>query len=74
MRERLEKLLGADAASGLRAGTFHSFCHHLLRREVHKLKGAQWDRDFTLYDQDMAAAVVRRLVVDANPELKVGCV
>lgn len=44
MRERLEKLLGPETAQGLRAGTFHSFCHLLLRRELHMMPSVAWDR------------------------------
>ncbi|GAB4820246.1 hypothetical protein N2152v2_007292 [Parachlorella kessleri] len=64
MRERLGRLLGEEAANGLAAGTFHSFCYRLLKRELHLLPGAKLDRDFTLYDEDMSAAVVRRLVAE----------
>jgi superfamily I DNA/RNA helicase len=48
MRERLARLLGEEVANGVAAGTFHSFCHRLLRRELHLLPGSKWDRDFSL--------------------------
>ena len=48
MRERLARLLDEGTASGLAAGTFHSFCYRLLRCELHLLPGTKLDRDFTL--------------------------
>ena len=46
MRERVEKLVGADAGD-MWIGTFHSVCVRVLRRDIEKLG---YQRSFTIYD------------------------
>src|SRR5215472_7741879 len=46
MRDRVEKLLGADAA-GIWLSTFHSVCVRILRREIGHLG---FTRGFAIYD------------------------
>ena len=64
MRERVEKLLGPDAA-GLWVTTFHSACVRILRRDVAHLG---YSRGFAIYDTEDSLGVVkealRRLSLD----------
>jgi DNA helicase-2/ATP-dependent DNA helicase PcrA len=53
MRRRVEDLVGA---SGVWLATFHSFCARILRREAGVL---QLSPDFSIYDVDDTAAVLR---------------
>jgi DNA helicase-2/ATP-dependent DNA helicase PcrA len=55
MRERVEKLLGPDAA-GIWVSTFHSTCVRILRREAGQLG---LSRGFAIYDEDDALATVK---------------
>lgn len=58
MKERIGRLLERDPA-GLWIGTFHSLSARLLRREADLLG---FSRQFTIYDQDDSASLVRRLM------------
>ncbi len=58
MRERIAALLGAEP-SGMWAGTFHSVGARLLRRAA-PLVGRS--TSFTIYDEDDAQSVVKRLM------------
>lgn len=64
MRERLFALLGEDIAKGLVAGTFHSLCVSVLRRHIHHLQGFDFDRDFSIYDEDSSTAVLKKLLTE----------
>lgn len=63
MRERLEKMLGADAARDLWVGTFHSTCARLLRRYAAEV-GVE--RDFTIYDDADQRAMIKRVLRDLS--------
>src|SRR5918999_3305693 len=56
MRERVEALIGSDAA-GIWLSTFHALCARLLRREAPKIG---LSRDFVIYDSSDQVAVVRQ--------------
>jgi DNA helicase-2/ATP-dependent DNA helicase PcrA len=58
MRERVARLLGEEPA-GMWVGTFHAIGARLLRREA-ALAGRT--ASFTIYDEDDALAVVRRVM------------
>ncbi|MGH7668400.1 MAG: ATP-dependent helicase, partial [Gemmatimonadaceae bacterium] len=58
MRERIAALLGAEPA-GMWVGTFHSVGARLLRRAAHLVGRST---SFTIYDEDDAQAVVKRLM------------
>ncbi|HCL27723.1 MAG TPA: ATP-dependent DNA helicase PcrA [Candidatus Latescibacteria bacterium] len=60
MRERIEYLVGDEAAGRLWIGTFHSVCARLLRYES---KAFGLHSDFTIYDTDDCRALLRRLLV-----------
>ncbi|MCX7615519.1 MAG: UvrD-helicase domain-containing protein [Clostridiales bacterium] len=49
LRERLNTAIGAEAASGVWAHTFHSACLRILRSNFDK---ASLSRNFTIYDED----------------------
>lgn len=55
MRERVEKLVGADAGE-MWIGTFHSVCVRILRRDIEKLG---YQRSFTIYDEDDQNRVIK---------------
>jgi ATP-dependent DNA helicase UvrD/PcrA len=56
MRERVEKLLGADAA-GVWLSTFHSVCVRILRRDIGHLG---FSRSFAIYDEADSLAAVKQ--------------
>jgi DNA helicase-2/ATP-dependent DNA helicase PcrA len=56
MRDRVEALIGADAA-GIWLSTFHALCARLLRREAPKIG---LSRDFVIYDSADQIAVVKQ--------------
>src|ERR687889_645159 len=56
MRERVEALIGSEAA-GIWLSTFHALCARLLRREAPKIG---LSRDFVIYDSSDQIAVVKQ--------------
>lgn len=58
IKERLKQKLGDDALS-IWAGTFHSACARILRREIGNIG---YETSFTIYDMDDAARVVKDCV------------
>jgi ATP-dependent DNA helicase UvrD/PcrA len=63
MRERLERLVGAERLGELTVGTFHAFCARLLRREG-PLVGI--DRSFAIYDETDQRAVLRQAMSETQ--------
>lgn len=59
MKERIRQLIGAAAAASLWAGTFHSICARILRRDA-LLVGL--DSNLTIYDSDDSQTLVRRVI------------
>ncbi len=57
MKERIGKLVGEGSL--VAAGTFHSICAQILRREIHQLG---FENSFVIYDQDDALALVKRIM------------
>ena len=66
LRERLDRMLGAEEAEEIMASTFHSCCVRILRRDIDKLDAA-YTRSFAIYDTSDAERVVK----DAMGELKI---
>ncbi|MGE3855778.1 MAG: ATP-dependent helicase, partial [Dehalococcoidia bacterium] len=66
MRERVDALLGAGAAS-LSMGTFHSICARLLRREGEAIG---LSRDFAIYDTDDQTALIRTIESELDIDQK----
>jgi DNA helicase-2/ATP-dependent DNA helicase PcrA len=64
MKERIHKMLGdqRQLASPL-ISTFHSLCVRILRRDVEKMQSA-YTRNFTIYDTDDQARLVRAIMKD----------
>ena len=59
MRERIESLVGAEAAVRLWVGTFHATGVRILRREAERLTVP---RDFAIYDREDQEGVVRAAI------------
>lgn len=55
LKERLLHVIG-DPASDIYAGTFHSICVRLLRREIEAIG---YDRNFTIYDTDDSTRMIK---------------
>lgn len=66
MRERTERLLGADLR-GLPIGTFHSLCASLLRREAEHLT---YSANFVIYDSADQLALARQVLKEMNLDEK----
>ena len=67
MRERVEKLLGADA-SGVWLSTFHSVCVRILRRDIGHLGST---RGFAIYDEADSLAAVKQALARHRLDPKV---
>jgi DNA helicase-2/ATP-dependent DNA helicase PcrA len=64
MKERIEKMLGSERrVSSPLISTFHSLCVRILRRDVEKMNTG-YTRNFTIYDTDDQARVVRTIMKD----------
>ncbi len=59
MQERIQKLIGPEAARGMWMGTFHAIFARLLRREGSKIG---YTSDFSIYDTDDAQRILRGLM------------
>lgn len=66
LKERLLKLLGDDAGS-VNAGTFHSICVRILRREIESLGYA---KQFTIYDSDDSVRTIKDCLTDLSLDEK----
>ena len=67
MRERVEKLLGADA-TGVWLSTFHSLCVRILRRDIGHLGTT---RGFAIYDEADSLAAVKQALARHRLDPKV---
>lgn len=67
MKERIGSLLNRDP-TGLWIGTFHSLSARLLRREAEHLG---FSRGFTIYDQDDAISLIKRLMEERGHPIKI---
>jgi len=56
LKERLEKMIGAETARDVWAATFHSACVRILRRDIDKIG---YSKDFTIYDTDDSKRVIK---------------
>ena len=66
MRERIERLAGADAGEAW-IGTFHSICCRILRRDIEKLG---YERSFTIYDDDYQQRVIKAVLKELDIDEK----
>ncbi|MDF2567595.1 MAG: ATP-dependent helicase PcrA, partial [Oscillospiraceae bacterium] len=62
LKERLHKMLG-ERALDINAGTFHSACVRILRREIERLG---YTRNFTIYDSDDSVRVIKDCLKELN--------
>src|ERR1044071_2169597 len=66
MKARVGALLQSERlASSPLISTFHSLCVRILRRDIARLE-AGYTRDFTIYDGDDQARVVRGIMKDLS--------
>ncbi|GAA4158797.1 3'-5' exonuclease [Chryseobacterium ginsenosidimutans] len=63
MKERIAKVVGQSNARSLWMGTFHSVFARILRSEGHYLG---YPSNFTIYDQQDALNVIRKVIKDMN--------
>lgn len=68
MRERIEKLVGADVASRLWMGTFHSIFARILRRHADRLG---FKPSFTIYDASDSKSLIKTIINDMQLDDKV---
>ncbi len=61
MKHRVTGLIGAQLAKGVTLSTFHSFCMHVLRKEIEKLG---FTKQFTLYDERDMQRVITQITRD----------
>ncbi len=67
LKSRLADILG-DAAQGIQAATFHSFCAKILHTCINRLG---YDRSFTIYDSDDSLRTMKAVMKDLDiPEKK----
>lgn len=63
MKERIARVVGQSNARSLWMGTFHSVFARILRSEGHHLG---YPSNFTIYDQQDALNVIRKVIKDLN--------
>ena len=63
LKERLERMLGPEAADDIWACTFHSACVRILRRDAEKLG---FPTNFTIYDTADSQSLVKHIVKDMD--------
>lgn len=62
LKDRLEAMLD-ETARDIWAGTFHSVCSKILRREIEALG---YDKSFTIYDTDDSVRVLKDCIKELN--------
>lgn len=67
MKERIEGLIGADAAEGMWIHTFHSACMRILRRNIECLG---YKSDFIIYDSADQKTLIKRCLKELNMDEK----
>jgi len=66
MKNRVVDLVNCDI-SGISIGTFHSISAKILRKYISKL---DYSNDFTIYDQQDARSIVKKIIKNLNLDLK----
>lgn len=61
MRHRVEALIGKAVGKQVTLSTFHSFCMHVLRKEIEHLG---YTREFSLYDEGDIQRLIKQLTRD----------
>ncbi|MBA2284670.1 MAG: UvrD-helicase domain-containing protein, partial [Ktedonobacteraceae bacterium] len=70
MRERLEKLVGVNAAREMTIGTFHAVCVRVLRTEADSLAPIGLNKSFVILDTDDQGSLVKQAVRALNLDEK----
>jgi DNA helicase-2/ATP-dependent DNA helicase PcrA len=63
LKERLERMLGPEAANDIWACTFHSACVRILRRDAERLG---FTSSFTIYDSADSLSLIKRIIKDMD--------
>ena len=63
MKERVEKLIGQEAADQAWISTFHSTCARILRRDIEKIG---YSRSFAIYDDDDQMTLIKNILKELN--------
>ena len=67
MKERVEQLVGEEAARGMWMGTFHATFARMLRVEAEALG---YTRDFSIYDTEDSERIIRNVMQQYNIDSK----
>ena len=67
LKERLERMLGPEAADDIWACTFHSACVRILRRDAEKLG---FSTSFTIYDTSDSQSLMKKILKDLELDEK----
>jgi len=68
MKERIEQLVGANTASRLWMGTFHSIFARILRRHSDRIG---FKSDYTIYDSSDSKSLIKTIVKDMQLDDKI---
>lgn len=63
MKERINRIVGAETSRSLWMGTFHSIFARFLRHDGHHLG---YRSNFTIYDQDNTRSLIRTIIREMN--------
>ncbi len=63
MKERINRIVGAETSRSLWMGTFHSIFARFLRHDGHYLG---YKSNFTIYDQDNTRSLIRTIIREMN--------
>lgn len=67
MKERIQKLVGAEEAKGMWVGTFHSVCLRILRKDANLIG---YENNFVIYDEDDKKKALTELAEAAQIDTK----
>jgi DNA helicase-2/ATP-dependent DNA helicase PcrA len=70
MRERLDVLVGVNAAKEMTIGTFHAICARVLRIEADYLAPLGLNKSFTIFDIEDQTVVLKQAMRDLNLDEK----
>ncbi|MDT8419001.1 MAG: UvrD-helicase domain-containing protein [Desulfuromonadales bacterium] len=65
MQERVEQMVGVDAARGMTISTFHSLCVRILKAHIERLG---YKKNFSIYAASDQQQLVRRLLKEEHSE------
>ena len=65
MQERVEQMVGADAAKGMTISTFHSLCVRILKANIERLG---YKKNFSIYAASDQQQLVRRILKEEHSD------